>query len=87
MFVNKDPNWVEPVTKSTDEVIVCTTKVCAVNVPATVNAFANDAVWAITALDADYNRFWPEIDKENEYGLSITEEEEKEIKQTKFGLK
>jgi hypothetical protein len=35
-------------------------------------------------LDADYNRFWPKIDKENEYGLSITEEEEKEINEYIF---
>jgi hypothetical protein len=49
----KDPNLVEPVTKSTELVIVCTTNVCAVKVPATVNAFANDAVAAETAFDAD----------------------------------
>lgn len=30
MFVSSVPNFVEPVTKSTDEVIVCTTNVCAV---------------------------------------------------------
>jgi hypothetical protein len=31
-----DPNLVLPVTKSTDEVIVCTTNVCAIILPATV---------------------------------------------------
>jgi hypothetical protein len=49
----KDPNLVDPVTKSTELVIVCTTNVCAVKVEATVNAFANDAVAAETAFDAD----------------------------------
>jgi hypothetical protein len=48
-----DPNLVLPVTKSTLDVIVCTTNVCAVNVPATVKLFANDAVCAETAFDAD----------------------------------
>jgi hypothetical protein len=48
-----DPNLVLPVTKSTLDVIVCTTIVCAVNVPATVKLFANDAVTAETAFDAD----------------------------------
>jgi hypothetical protein len=48
-----DPNLVLPVTKSTLDVIVCTTNVCAVNVDATVNAFAKDAVCAETAFDAD----------------------------------
>jgi hypothetical protein len=48
-----DPNRVEPVTKSTLDVIVCTTNVCAVKLPATVNVFANDAVCAETAFDAD----------------------------------
>jgi hypothetical protein len=53
VFPNIDPNRVEPVTKSTELVIVCTTNVCAVKLPATVNAFANDAVAAETAFDAD----------------------------------
>jgi hypothetical protein len=53
LVLNEDPNLVEPVTKSTLDVIVCTTKVCAVNVPATVKLFANDAVTAETAFDAD----------------------------------
>jgi hypothetical protein len=53
VFPNIDPNLVDPVTKSTLDVIVCTTNVCAVNVPATVNAFANEAVCAETAFDAD----------------------------------
>jgi hypothetical protein len=50
---SKDPNRVEPVTKSTLDVIVCTTNVCAVKLPATVNVFAKDAVAAETAFDAD----------------------------------
>jgi hypothetical protein len=50
---SKDPNRVEPVTKSTELVIVCTTNVCAVSVPATVKASAYDAVCAETAFDAD----------------------------------
>jgi len=55
---SKEPNWVLPVTKSTELVIVCTTNVCAVNVPATVKALANeddaayDAEVATTAYDA-----------------------------------
>ncbi len=53
LVLNDDPNRVEPVTKSTELVIVCTTNVCAVKVPATVNVFANDAVSAETAFDAD----------------------------------
>ena len=53
VLANNDPNRVEPVTKSTELVIVCTTNVCAVKVEATVNAFANDAVAAETAFDAD----------------------------------
>ena len=53
MLEAKDPNLVEPVTKSTELVIVYTTNVCAVKVEATVNAFANDAVSAETAFDAD----------------------------------
>ena len=48
-----DPNLVLPVIKLTLLVIVCTTNVCAVKVEATVNAFANDAVAAETAFDAD----------------------------------
>jgi hypothetical protein len=49
---SKDPNRVDPVTKSTELVIVCTTNVCAVKLPATVNALANDAVCAFDALSA-----------------------------------
>jgi hypothetical protein len=52
---NVDPNLVLPVTKSTDEVIVCTTNVCAVNVDATVNESAYDAV------AADFTDVEPEI--------------------------
>ena len=47
-----DPKRVDPVTKSIDEVIVCTTNVCAVNVFATVNVFANEAVAAVVAFTA-----------------------------------
>jgi hypothetical protein len=53
VFPNIDPNRVDPVTKSTELVIVCTTNVCAVKVEATVNVFANDAVAEETAFDAD----------------------------------
>ena len=35
MFDNWLPNWVDPVTYSTDDVIVWTIIVCAVKVPAT----------------------------------------------------
>jgi hypothetical protein len=52
LVLNDDPNRVDPVTKSTELVIVCTTNVCAVKLPATVNAFANDAVCAFDALSA-----------------------------------
>jgi hypothetical protein len=52
VLANKLPKRVDPVTKSTDDVIVCTTNVVAVNVPATVNAFANDEVTAVVANDA-----------------------------------
>jgi hypothetical protein len=45
-----DPNRVEPVTKSTLDVIVCTTSVCAVNVFLTKKLSADDAV---IAFDAD----------------------------------
>jgi hypothetical protein len=47
-----DPNLDEPVTKSVDDVIVCTTIVCAVNVPRTVKLSADDAVAANDALKA-----------------------------------
>ena len=40
------PKWVDPVTKSTELVIVCTTIVCAVRVPLTRNESAEDAVAA-----------------------------------------
>ena len=52
-MLNDDPNRVEPVTKSTDDVIVCTTNVCAVNVFLTNKLSAEDAVAAETAFDAD----------------------------------
>ena len=52
VLANKLPKRVDPVTKSTDEVIVCTTNVVAVNVPATVKAGENDAVVAYDALAA-----------------------------------
>ena len=52
MFDNKDPNLVEPVTKSTDEVIVCTTIVCAIRVPLTKKSSAEDAVDANEELTA-----------------------------------
>jgi hypothetical protein len=51
VLATNDPKRVDPVIKLTDEVIVCTTNVCAVNVPATVNAFANDDVTAEVAND------------------------------------
>ena len=40
------PKWVDPVTKSTELVIVCTTIVCAVRVPLTRNESPEDAVAA-----------------------------------------
>jgi hypothetical protein len=49
---NNDPNLVDPVTKSTDEVIVCTTNVCAVNVFLTVKASADEAVCACIVNEA-----------------------------------
>jgi hypothetical protein len=52
VFPNIDPNLVEPVTKSTDEVIVCTTNVCAVNVFLTVKASADEAVCACIVNEA-----------------------------------
>ena len=50
MLVSKDPKRVDPVMKLTDDVIVCTTSVCAVNVPLTVKLSALDAVDAKEAL-------------------------------------
>jgi hypothetical protein len=47
------PNIFDPEEYITDEETVCTTNVVAVNVLATVNAFANDAVTALVAFDAD----------------------------------
>jgi hypothetical protein len=52
VLANKLPNLVDPVTKSTDEVIVCTTNVCAVNVFLTNKLSAEDAVNAVVAIDA-----------------------------------
>ena len=46
VFEVVDPNLVDPVTTSWDEVIVCTTIVCAVNVPLTVKLSAEEAVAA-----------------------------------------
>jgi hypothetical protein len=46
------PKWVDPVTKSTELVIVCTTIVCAVRVPLTVKASADDAVAAVVEIVA-----------------------------------
>jgi hypothetical protein len=51
------PNTFDPEEYITDEETVCTTNVVAVKLPATVNAFAYDAV---CAYDAD-NAFDPEI--------------------------
>jgi hypothetical protein len=50
--LNDDPNRVEPVTKSTELVIVCTTNVCAVSVPLVKKLSAEDAVAAFDALSA-----------------------------------
>ncbi len=52
-----DPKRVEPVTKSTLDVIVCTTIFCAVKVPLTVKLSAEDAVVAVVAVAA-----FPEIE-------------------------
>ena len=55
MLDNNEPFLVEPVTNSTDEVIVWATIVWAVNVPLTVKLSADDAVAANedeTAFDA-----------------------------------
>jgi hypothetical protein len=49
VFVNNDPLRVEPVINSVDEVIVCATIVCAVNVPRTVKLSADEAVAAYDA--------------------------------------
>ena len=46
VLVNELPKRVDPVTKSVDEVIVCTTIVCAVRVPLTIKLSALDAVFA-----------------------------------------
>ena len=64
---NKLPNIVDPVTKSTEDVIVCTTKVCAVIVPLiraleavkeflTMKSSAEDAVAAFLAQLAVPNK-------------------------------
>jgi hypothetical protein len=55
VLANIDPKLVDPVITLTDEVIVCTTNVCAVNVDATVNESAYDAV------AADFTDVEPEI--------------------------
>ena len=53
----KVPNLVEPVTKSTLDVIVWTTIFCAVKVPLTVKLSAEEAVTAVVAVAA-----FPEIE-------------------------
>ena len=50
MLLVVDPKREEPVTKSIDDVIVCTLIVCAVKVPRTKKLSADDAV---AAYDAD----------------------------------
>ena len=52
VFDNKEPLIEDPVTKSIDDVIVCTFIVCAVNVPLTVKLSAEDAVSANDELIA-----------------------------------
>jgi hypothetical protein len=52
VFPAIDPFRVDPVTKSIDEVIVCTFIVCAVKVPLTVRLSADDAVAANDELTA-----------------------------------
>jgi hypothetical protein len=49
VFCTTVPKCVDPVTISTEAVIVCTIKVCAVNVPLTVKLSAEDAVNAFKA--------------------------------------
>jgi hypothetical protein len=49
VFANNDPLRVDPVINSIDEVIVCATIVCAVNVPRTVKLSADEAVAAYDA--------------------------------------
>jgi hypothetical protein len=44
------PNFVEPLTYSVDELIICVTIVCAVSVPRTVKLSAEDAVNATDAV-------------------------------------
>ena len=61
MLAVVEPNLEEPVTKSVDDVIVCTTIVCAVNVPLTVKLSADDAVDANDA-DNDCNAYEADSD-------------------------
>jgi hypothetical protein len=49
---DSEPNLVEPVTNSVDEVIVWAITVCAVNVPRTVKSSADEAVFAFDAVRA-----------------------------------
>ena len=67
VFANKLPNLVEPVTNSCDEVIVCTTIVWAVKVPATVKLFAYDDVAANDALNTDID----DVCEVSTYGANI----------------
>lgn len=50
---NALPNTLDPLEYITEDVIVCTTIVCAVNVFLTVKLSAEDAVAAFRAYDAD----------------------------------
>ena len=52
MSVNNEPNWVDPVINSVEEVIVCAIIVWAVNMPRTVKSSADEAVFAFEAVNA-----------------------------------